>query len=63
MTTLKVNRRNQEDVPTMSSPYTTSSPARRTNGLAIASFVLSLVWLGGLGSVLAVIFGATAGRH
>lgn len=46
----------------MSSPYMTSFPSRRTNGLAIASFVLSLAWLGGLGSVLAVIFGATASR-
>jgi hypothetical protein len=36
-------------------------PERRTtgtNGLAIASLVLSLLWLAGLGSLLAVIFGA-----
>src|SRR5207253_9712321 len=35
-------------------------PSRSTNGLAVASFVLSLVWIGGLGSLLAVIFGARA---
>lgn len=29
----------------------------RTNGLAIASFVLGLVWLYGLGSILAIVFG------
>lgn len=32
------------------------------DGLAIASLVLSLVWLGGLGSLLAVIFGAASIR-
>jgi hypothetical protein len=30
------------------------------DGLAIASLVLSLLWLGGLGSLLAVIFGWTS---
>ena len=35
-------------------------PARKTNGLAIASLVCSLVWLGGVGSLLAVIFGFIA---
>jgi len=35
-------------------------PVKRTNGLAIASLVCSLVWLGGLGSILAVIFGFIA---
>ena len=33
-----------------------------TNGLAIASLVLSLLWLGGLGSNLTIIFGFAA-RH
>jgi Domain of unknown function (DUF4190) len=37
--------------------------AQSTNGLAIASLVLSIVWLGGLGSVLAVIFGIVARRQ
>jgi len=31
-----------------------------TNGLAIASLVLGILWLGGLGSVLAIIFGFIA---
>jgi len=35
-------------------------PVRKTNGLAIASLVVSLVWLGGVGSLLAVIFGFVA---
>ena len=30
------------------------------NGLAVASFVLSISWLGGLGSLLAVVFGHKA---
>ena len=34
-----------------------------TNGLAIASLVLSIIWLGGLGSILAVIFGIVARRQ
>jgi hypothetical protein len=38
-------------------PY---SPRRKTHGLAIASFVLSLLWIFGLGSLLAVIFGIIA---
>ena len=29
-----------------------------TNGMAVASFVLSLLWMWGLGSLLAIIFGA-----
>jgi len=31
-----------------------------TSGLAIASLVLSILWIGGLGSILAVIFGIVA---
>jgi type II secretory pathway pseudopilin PulG len=37
--------------------------AKPTNGLAIASLVLSIIWLAGLGSVLAVIFGIVARRQ
>ena len=37
-------------------------PAPKTNGLAIAALVLSVLWLGGLGSILAVIFGISS-RH
>jgi len=38
--------------------YPASAPS--TNGLAIASLVLGIVWLSGLGSLLAVIFGHVA---
>jgi len=34
-----------------------SLPKARPDGLAIASLVLSLVWVAGIGSLLAVIFG------
>lgn len=33
------------------------------NGFAVASLVLSILWLGGLGSVLAIIFGASARKQ
>jgi Domain of unknown function (DUF4190) len=35
-------------------------PVQKTNGLAVASLVCSLVWLGGLGSILAIVFGFMA---
>jgi hypothetical protein len=38
-------------------------PPVSTNGLAIASLVLSIFWLGGLASVLAIIFGIVARRQ
>jgi hypothetical protein len=40
-------------------PYTPGypPPLPRTNPLSVASLVLGIVWLGGLGSLLAVIFG------
>jgi hypothetical protein len=34
-----------------------------TNGFAIASLVLSIIWIGGLGSLLAIIFGIVARRQ
>ena len=37
-------------------------PRRGSSGLAIASLVLSILWLGGIGSLLAVIFGFSARR-
>lgn len=40
--------------------YPGYQPRGRTSGLAVASLVLSIVWLGGLGSVLAVIFALRA---
>lgn len=33
---------------------------RKTNGLAIAGFVLGILWLGWIGSALAIIFGHVA---
>jgi len=33
------------------------APARKTSGAAITSLVLGILWIGGLGAVLAVIFG------
>lgn len=41
-------------------PYT---PARRTNGLAIASMVLGIVWAYWIGSILALVFGYLAKRQ
>jgi hypothetical protein len=38
------------------------APAAKTSGYAIASLVLGLVWLYGIGSVLAIIFGSLAKR-
>ncbi len=35
-------------------------PVQKTNGLAIASLVCSLVWLGGVGSIVAILFGFIA---
>lgn len=37
-----------------------SVTAAKTNGLAVASLVLGIVWIYWIGSVLAVIFGAVA---
>lgn len=34
-----------------------------TNGMAVASLVLGIVWLGGLGAVLALIFGIKARKQ
>jgi hypothetical protein len=36
---------------------------RKTSGFAIASLVLGIVWLGGIGSILAIIFGAVAKKQ
>lgn len=37
-------------------------PYARTNGMAIAALILSLLWLGGIGSVLGICFGVAAVR-
>ncbi len=42
--------------PSPSQPY----PISRTSGLAVASLVLGLLWLCGIGSLLATIFGGVA---
>lgn len=36
-------------------------PAQRTNGLAVASMVLGILWLYWIGSILALIFGLVLG--
>jgi Domain of unknown function (DUF4190) len=41
-------------------PYGYAPEQRRTNGLAIASMILGIVWLWWIGSILAVIFGHIA---
>jgi hypothetical protein len=44
-------------------PPTPPMPRRKTNSFAIVSLVCSLIWLAGIGSVLAVIFGSIAIRQ
>ena len=41
-------------------PY---APPQRTNGMAIASMMLGILWLGWIGSVLALVFGYIAKRQ
>jgi hypothetical protein len=43
-------------------PYQPYPPQRTTNGFAVASMVLGILWLYWIGSILAVIFGHIA-RH
>ncbi len=45
------------------SPEPAQIEAPRTSRLAIASLVLSVLWIGGLGSLLAVIFAVVARQH
>jgi hypothetical protein len=47
-------------IPSPDQPWGGQTLPTRTSGLAIASFVLSLVWIFGLGSLLAVIFAIVA---
>jgi hypothetical protein len=51
--------------PYMPGPYgaPTGPGSQGTNGLAVASLVLSLVWIWGLGSLLAIIFSVIAKRQ
>ncbi len=39
------------------------APAKRTSGLAVVSLLLGVLWLAGIGSVLALIFGYRARRE
>jgi Domain of unknown function (DUF4190)/Uncharacterised protein family UPF0547 len=48
------------DFSTLSRGTGVAQPATKTNGLAIASLVLGIVWAYGLGSILALVFGFLA---
>lgn len=50
----------QHGYPPYPYPY---APPPRTNGLAIASMVLGIVWIYWIGSILALIFGYAARRQ
>ena len=41
-------------------PPTPAPPVTRTNGLAIASLVLGIIWIYWIGSILALVFGYVA---
>jgi len=43
--------------------YPPYAPARATNGFAIASMVLGILWLYWVGSILALVFGYVAKRQ
>jgi hypothetical protein len=43
--------------------WTMPNAPARTNGLAVASLVLGIVWIYGVGSILALIFGVSAKRQ
>jgi hypothetical protein len=48
----------------ITNPQPYAPPQRQgTNGMAVASFVLSILWIWGLGSLLAVIFGVIGRRQ
>ncbi|MGA9346880.1 MAG: DUF4190 domain-containing protein [Nocardioidaceae bacterium] len=44
-------------------PHPYYAPARTTNGLAIASMVLGILWIYWIGSILALIFGYVARKQ
>ena len=53
-------------LPPQYGPYRSVPPvssAAGTNGLSIASLVLGILWIGGIGSILALIFGYTGLRQ
>lgn len=43
--------------------YPPPPPLASTNGFAVAALVLGIVWLGGLGSILALVFGSVAKKQ
>jgi hypothetical protein len=45
------------DMPQQPAPVAATPIQTKTNGLAVASLVLGIVWIYGIGSVLALIFG------
>jgi len=45
---------------TLSMPGAPQTRSQKTNGMAIASLVLGIVWLYGVGSILALVFGFMA---
>jgi hypothetical protein len=47
-------------VTTFVAPSAAFTPPPQTNGMAVASMVLGIVWLVGVGSVLALVFGYKA---
>jgi hypothetical protein len=50
-------------INTFSNPVIVARSTATTNGLAIASLVLGIVWLWGLGSVVALVLGYAAKRE
>jgi hypothetical protein len=50
-------------INTFSNPVIVAKSATATNGMAIASMVLGIVWLWGLGSVVALVLGYAAKRE
>ncbi len=53
----------RQDAPRQPAPPAQAPPAyavAQTNGLAIAALVCGIVWMGGLGSILALVLGYTA---
>jgi hypothetical protein len=44
-------------------PIVVQAPAPRTNGMAIASLVLGILWLYWVGSILALVFGYSAKKQ
>jgi len=50
-------------VTTFQNPVSVVAAGGTTNGLAIASMVLGIIWIWGLGAILALIFGYVAKRQ